>query len=248
MRILTRLMGILLAAVLAVSAFTSCDMTEFGGAQGEKGDKGEKGDRGADGRDGINGKDGRGILKVEIVDGWVLITYTDDPEHPVKAGQVTGTVEAGTDGLDYYLLPDGSYAVSAGKAKYLDEIVIPETHQGKPVTQILPNGFSCKNLTRITVPASITDIGDGAFSGSGMLTTVILPDGVKTIGNHAFSDCSSLSSVTIPAGITCIGAATFSGCSSLSSIAIPASVTSIGDFAFNGCSSLREPPSAHPSV
>ncbi len=38
--------------------------------------------------------------------------------------------------LEYLPLPDGSWAVSAGKAKLLDKIVIPAVYQGKAVTKI----------------------------------------------------------------------------------------------------------------
>ena len=39
-------------------------------------------------------------------------------------------------GLDFYLLPDGTWSVSAGKAFYAEEIVIPAEFEGKPVTCI----------------------------------------------------------------------------------------------------------------
>lgn len=38
--------------------------------------------------------------------------------------------------LEYLPLPDGSWAVSAGKAKLLDKIVIPAVYQGKAVTKM----------------------------------------------------------------------------------------------------------------
>ncbi len=50
-------------------------------------------------------------------------------------------VNIGTEGLEYFPLPDGSYGVKAGSALYLEEIVIPESYCGKPVTRILPNAF-----------------------------------------------------------------------------------------------------------
>ncbi len=61
------------------------------GIQGEKGDKGDQGiqgEKGEDGEKGDTGDTGRGILKTEIIDGCLWITFTDDPENPVNVGRV----------------------------------------------------------------------------------------------------------------------------------------------------------------
>ena len=70
------------------------------------------------------------------------------------------------------------------------------------------------------------------------LRTITLPDSVTSIGDYAFYGCSSLTSITIPEGVTSIGYWAFSDCSSLTSITIPEGVTSIGNWAFYGCTSL----------
>ena len=70
------------------------------------------------------------------------------------------------------------------------------------------------------------------------LRTITLPDSVTSIGDYAFYDCSSLTSITIPDGVTSIGGHAFCDCSSLTSITIPEGVTSIGNWAFYGCTSL----------
>ena len=44
-----------------------------------------------------------------------------------------------------------------------------------------------------------------AFSDCTSLTSVTLPDSVTSIGNFAFDDCSSLTSVTIPKAANDIG-------------------------------------------
>ena len=49
--------------------------------------------------------------------------------------------------LEFYPLSDGTYAVSAGKAKFLEQIDIPANYGGKAVTVIAPDAFlGCKNL------------------------------------------------------------------------------------------------------
>jgi hypothetical protein len=68
--------------------------------------------------------------------------------------------------------------------------------------------------------------------------TITIPTSVTTIGNRAFSHCTSLTSITIPKSVTTIGNSAFSHCTSLTSITIPISVTTIGNYAFWNCTSL----------
>ena len=96
----------------------------------------------------------------------------------------------------------------------------------------------CSSLTSITLPASVTSIGDYVFFGCSSLTSITLPEGVTSIGDYAFDDCSSLTSVTLPAGLTSIGEGAFYDCSSLTSVTLPAGLTSIESGAFKDCSSL----------
>ena len=106
--------------------------------------------------------------------------------------------------------------------------------------QRIPNNFvsGCSGLTSITLPNSLTSIGDWAFSGCSGLTSITLPNSLTSISNAAFNGCSGLTSVTIPNSVTSIGGRAFSSCSGLTSVTIPNSVTSIGGRAFSGCSSL----------
>jgi len=63
-------------------------------------------------------------------------------------------------------------------------------------------------------------------------TSVTIPDSVTSIGNSAFADCCSLTSVTIPDSVMSIGYYAFEDCKKLTSVTIPDSVTSIWDKAF----------------
>ena len=100
------------------------------------------------------------------------------------------------------------------------------------------NSFAPAGLTKYNIPASVTTIGERAFSGCISLTSVTIPDSVTTIGDGAFGYCSYLTSVTIPDSVTTIGDGAFEGCICLTSVTIPDSVTTIGDFAFYECSGL----------
>jgi len=98
--------------------------------------------------------------------------------------------------------------------------------------------YICKGLTSITIPNSVTSIGESAFYYCTGLTSITIPNSVTSIGGSAFYVCSGLTSITIPNSVTSIGSYTFSNCSALTSITIPNSVTSIGESAFYKCTSL----------
>lgn len=60
------------------------------------------------------------------------------------------------------------------------------------------------SLADVTIPGSVTSIGNRAFMGT-PLSSVVIPEGVKTIGENAFWRCTSLQTVTVPASTTELG-------------------------------------------
>ena len=93
----------------------------------------------------------------------------------------------------------------------------------------------CTNPVTFSIPSSCTLYL--SLNGN-VIQDLTIPNSVTKIGNYAFDGCSGLTSVTIPNSVTEIGNRAFYGCSGLTSVTIPNSVTSIGYSAFAGCSGL----------
>lgn len=98
--------------------------------------------------------------------------------------------------------------------------------------------YRCKSLIIITIPSSVTSIGECAFDSCYNLTTLLLPTSLTSIENWTFNSCDSLTSIIILEGVTTIGEHAFDGCDNLESVTIPSSVTSIREDAFSSCTSL----------
>lgn len=150
-----------------------------------------------------------------------------------------------SEGLEYTLSSDESYYIVTGIGTASGDIIIPDTHEGLPVTYIGSSAFGyCSNLTSIEIPAGVASIGEDAFFNCSNLESVTFAEGsqLTTIGGDAFEYCSSLTSIEIPAGVTSIGGYAFLGCSNLESVAfgVGSQLTSIGDYAFSRCSSLTD--------
>ena len=161
----------------------------------------------------------------------------------------------------YYIMQeDGTYAISlqynekSGIEKYSDiynakknkqdslgeNIVIPSSYQGVPVTAIADDAFNryfdyfdMPQIKSITIPDSVTSIGEDAFFGSVLTSIYYTGDvaswcGISGLGNlmsgsrTLYIDGNKLEGkLTIPDSVTSIGKGAFSGCSSLETITIP---------------------------
>lgn len=130
-------------------------------------------------------------------------------------------------------------AIGGGAFRYSQNLQSVTFSKGSTCTTIGSNAFQ-NNVTSLSLPSSLEQIGSEAFSGC-QFTSLSIPDSVTTIGGSAFQFCDKMTSLTLPANFnfTSIGNGTFFGCSALESIKIPDMVTSIGNDAFNGCSALQ---------
>jgi hypothetical protein len=59
------------------------------------------------------------------------------------------------------------------------ELIIPDTIDGLPVTVIGGNAFRNTDLTKITIPNSVTSIEAEAFYECGAMTSLAIPDSVS---------------------------------------------------------------------
>jgi len=92
-----------------------------------------------------------------------------------------------TEGLVFTLNAEGTeYSVTDYKG-HIDDVVIPATYKGLPVTSI----------------------GAKAFQSYITLTSVVIPQGITSIGDYAFGECNLLESVIIPASVTSAGEGLF---------------------------------------
>jgi hypothetical protein len=114
-------------------------------------------------------------------------------------------------------------------------VTIPSNINGMAVTSIGDQAFyQVGYMSSVTIPDSVTSIGEAAFEESG-LTNITIPSSVTGMGEYAFSECEVLTSATIANGVPFIPYNAFYGCGFLTSVEIPASVSSIGDYAFASC-------------
>lgn len=106
---------------------------------------------------------------------------------------------------------------------------------GNGITKIGNHAFEQTDITSITIPDSVTAIGEQAFNGCTSLTEVNIPKNSKleTIGNRAFQQ-TNITSIAIPDSVTVIGKQAFNRCTSLTKVNISknSKLETIGDGAF----------------
>lgn len=147
---------------------------------------------------------------------------------------ITGQIKEDVDRLD----PKGMSAnLKISLKRWYDDYDVANILKG--VNAIEKTTFSCHQcLKSITIPNSVTRIGDFAFSSCDCLPSIVIPNSVTGIGCYAFSECKNLSQVTLPNSIKVISENMFDGCPSLTKIVLPDSVNVIDDYAFYNCPNL----------
>lgn len=182
---------------------------------------------------GTNTDDSGGNDKDDGTGGEVVTPPEGGDDETEEGGEVTPT----SDGVfTYELNADGeTYTVRGAIDKNATEYAIPALFNSKPVTSIEKEAFRRSDyLVKVTIPATVTDIGERAFSMCRDLAAVTFDEGseLTDIGVRAFFECESLDNVTLPDGVKNVGAGAFDGCNSLVKLIVPSSVERIGKDAF----------------
>lgn len=170
-------------------------------------------------------------------DGCSLLTEINLPDNVKTLGmwafQGTNDVKSIVIGSGIEEIPESAFNNSATNWNNRPTITI-----GSNVKTIGKKAFSGAKISSITIPASVTTIGDGAFGMCAKLTEIVIPNTVKAIDEACFQDCKLLAEVTLSNQLTEIPNNAFYRCEMLTSITIPNSVKTIGDGAFATCKKL----------
>ena len=102
------------------------------------------------------------------------------------------------------------------------------------VTRI-PEGafYECANLKKLSLPTSLKEIGNNAFSKTG-LTSLYIPGSVET--TEGFTSCLQLKEVVMGEGLK--SSLSFSGCTTLEKVSLPSTLQTVSPNAFEGCTAL----------
>lgn len=109
------------------------------------------------------------------------------------------------DQIEYAETEDGGIRLTYFRWTNEDDVVIPNAINGKPITEIGKGAFQYCYANTVTLPDTVTRIGDSAFAGCAYLQSMRIPNGCISIGDLAFQDCVMLETVEIPDTVLEIG-------------------------------------------
>ena len=152
-----------------------------------------------------------------------------------------------------YTIENGEVTITGSNDPTNNIITIPETIEGYPVTAIAKSAFFFKTTVHsITIPSTVTRIGDDAFYYCESLENVYISD-LSAWCNIAFDGPRAtpmyyasnlylnnelLTDLTIPEDITQLIDYTFYGCDSLINVTVPETVSDVGYYSFSKCTNL----------
>lgn len=109
------------------------------------------------------------------------------------------------------------------------------------ITKVANNMFSnFKNLEKVTLGDSVTEIGEYAFQACTALKEMPMNDNITIIGNYAFQNCNGITTLNFGSSVETIGQYAFKDCSGITGdVILPDSIKTIGANAFNNCSGIN---------
>lgn len=167
-------------------------------------------------------------------------------------------------GLVVTHLGSNNYSVKwDGSTELSSDLTIPaEVPGGGVITELDSYGFrNATSIVKISLPRTLTTIGNKAFEGCTNLQTLSIPESVTTVGSNGLGLCQNLTCLSVPvsvAGVICkfIAGSKLSHIqlfgegalprellmnnNTLNSVEICNAITSIAESAFSGCSNLEK--------
>ncbi len=145
----------------------------------------------------------------------------------------------------------GVYPWMGDRIEDPDQITAVKLREG--VTAIPDDAFCIlENLSAISLPATLEEIGVGAIHGNPNLQTLTLAAGSQSFtlndGLLYTADGEELilclpaktGTVTVPTGVRVIRESAFASCAAMTELVLPDGLERIGDYAFYGCAALTK--------
>ncbi len=135
----------------------------------------------------------------------------------------------------------GSYSNDITAGPFLKCSNLKTVKFEKGITRIAQYTFAgCEGIEKVTIPDTVTEIGDSAFENCVNLQAITIPKKVQKLGYGAFRGCTGMTKVTILSDKLAIGSSVFADCMSLPEITLPDCITTITQSMFRGCTSLKK--------
>lgn len=164
--------------------------------------------------------------------------HMDPEQQNIIAGAVTEQGNGAASPLNFGRNDAGEVIVSGVNGSPAT-ISIPAMVNGRAVVGIGPRAFADQvQLRRVTMPDTVSVIGEDAFAGCSELESVTFGKGLRLLDKGCFRDCVVLDSVTLPAKVEEIGRDAFARCCALEQVELTSPVKVIRDGAFSLCDAL----------
>ena len=137
----------------------------------------------------------------------------------------------------FKLNEDGTVSVTGYRGDEASP-VIPAEHCGRAVTVLYDGLFAGHDeICSVTIPDTVTDMGEFLFRGCTGLRRLTLPAGVRFLWGHTFA-YSALEEITLPEGLASIPAYAFKNCKGLKRVVCGSGLKNIRAHAFAGCGEI----------